>query len=245
MEENKEPLKEQAIQQEIEDKDIKKYSVGDIVDLLKSQNARLSRKRYSNTTMREYLSQIEPVELQQKFLDIYDAFPAFKSVCAGAKHHHWWEGGLEQHCCEMIGVGLDIMELYPGDFTTFSKTDLIIAIFLHDFAKVWLYRKITAEDRSKTPKKFVSGQVFTFNEGVYNILSPEGKTAVELMRRGIPLTDMQWSAVCFAEGGFSADHFAFGKPSSTSESIYKRNALATFVAMLDSHSSQILGRSLV
>jgi len=244
MENEKEKEVVPVVQPEPEKVEVTKYHIREVIPKLKQENARLIRKRYLETNMREYLLQIEPIELQQKYLELHDAYPAFRKLCAGAKHHHWWVGGLDQHCCEMLGMGLDIMELYPGDFT-FSKTDLIITIFLHDFAKVWLYREITDEDRQRNSKKFLPAQVFTYRENVYDILTPEAKTAVELMKRGIPTTEEQWSAVCFAEGGFSSEHFGFGRAVTTSESVYKRNPLATFTAMLDSYSSQILGRSLI
>jgi hypothetical protein len=236
------PIPTPSIEERIE---VKKYNIREIIPLLKQQNSRLIRKRYLEPDFRSYLLQIEPIELQQKYLELYDAFPAFKVVCAGAKHHHWWEGGLEQHCCEMLGMGQDIMELYPGDFTKFSKTDLIISIFLHDFAKVWLYRKITEEDRKDSKKRFLQAQVFTFNDGVYDILSPEDKTAVELMKRGIPVTEIQWSAVRFAEGGFATEHFGINGTTSTSRTIYKRNPLATFISMLDTYGANIIGGSLI
>jgi hypothetical protein len=115
--------------------EIRHFSLMEVRPFLKSINARLTRKRYAETTLREYLSQIQPTELTEKYLEFYDAHPFHKEVCAGAKHHHWWKGGLEDHLREMIGIGFDIMELYPGDFN-FSKSDLIIAVFLHDFGKI-------------------------------------------------------------------------------------------------------------
>jgi len=225
-------------------KDVKHFSLMEIRPFLKSIDARLTRRRYSETTLREYLTQIQPAGLAEQYLEFYDAFPFHKEVCAGAKHHHWWKGGLEDHLREMIGIGLDIMDLYPGDFN-FSKSDLIIAVFLHDFGKVWTYRFITAEDRAKNPKKFKEQQVFTYTDGQFNILDAESKILLELGRHGITPTDEQWSAVIFAEGGFSAAMYDFGGRSETGNTVFSKNHLATFVSVLDQWSAQILGRSII
>lgn len=230
--------------QEIEKVEVKKYHIRELLPMLKQQDSRLIRKRYLDPDMTGYLLQIEPTELQQKYIELYNSFPVFKTTCAGAKHHHWWEGGLEQHCCEMLGMGFDIMELYPGDIK-FTKTDVIVSVFLHDFAKIWLYRKITDADRQKNDARYTPGQVFTYNSNVYDKLSAEDKTAVELMKRGIPVTEEQWSAVVFAEGGFSKGHYDMNGQTQTSQTIYKRNPLAAFVSILDLYSAQIIGGSLI
>ena len=225
--------------------DIKKYSISEITSELKKQDARLIRKRYAETSISDYLSQIEPKELADKFIAFHNDHLFFDEVCAGAKHHHWWKCGLRDHCSEMIGMGMDIMDLYPGDFENrFTKTDLIIAVYLHDFAKIWIYRYITEQDRQFN-KRLHEKQVFTFNEGVQDILDSENLIAVELMKYGMPITKEQWSAIVFAEGGFASAHYNMHGTSKTSETVNKRNPLASFVSMLDLYSSQILGRSLI
>lgn len=223
--------------------DVRHLDLQEVRPFLKTLDARLTRRRYSETTLRGYLETIEPEGLRAQYLAFYDAFPFHKEVCAGAKHHHWWIGGLETHLCEMIGIGMDILDLYPGDFT-FTKTDLIISIFLHDFSKVWTYRLITSEDREKNPKKFKDKQLFTYTEGQFNILNEESKILLELSRHGITPSDLQWSAVIFAEGGFSQAMYDFGGRSATGNTIYSQNHLAVMVSLLDQWSAQILGRSI-
>ncbi len=227
----------------VEKQNVRHFSLMEIRPFLKSINARLTRQRYSETTLEEYLEQIEPRVLAQQYLHFYYAHPFHKEVCAGAKHHHWWKGGLEDHLREMIGIGIDIMDLYPGDFT-FSKSDLIIAVFLHDFGKVWTYRYITDDDRSKNPKKFKEQQVFTYTDGQFNTLDAESRILLTLSRHGITPTDEQWSAVIFAEGGFSAAMYDFGGRSATGNTIFAKNHLATFVSVLDQWSAQILGKGI-
>lgn len=213
-------------------------------EFLKQNGAKLVRQRYAETTMEQYLGQIAPSDLAAKYMAMYEAHPFHKEVCAGAKHHHWWKGGLEAHLCEMIGIGLDLMGLYPGDFT-FSKSDLIIAVFLHDFSKVWTYRYITAEDRERDKaKKFKDKQVFTYTEGPFNILKEEDRIILECGKFGIVPTDTQWSAVIFAEGGFSQAMFDFGGRSTPGNTVFSHNQLAVMVSVLDQWSAQILGRSI-
>lgn len=223
--------------------EIKHFDLQEVRPFLAGLGARLTRKRYARTTLREYLSQIEPVEMAEQYLQFYDAHTFHKEVCAGARHHHWWKGGLEAHLCEMIGVGLDMMNLYPGDFD-FSESDVIISVFLHDFAKVWLYREITPQDRERTPGKFKENQVFTYRDGAFDILDAENKILLELSRTGIAPTDKQWSAVLFAEGGYSKANFGYQGRTNTGNTVNHANHLAPFIHILDMYSSQLLGRSI-
>lgn len=222
---------------------VQHYDLMTVRPYLKANNARLTRKRYASTPIREYLSQIEPVELSEKYLEFYDAHPFYKEVCAGAKHHHWWKGGLEDHVREMIGIGLDIHDLYCGEHT-FSKSDIIIVCFLHDFDKIWGYTYITNEDRAKNPKKFKDQQIFRVKEGYDRILDGYSLKLLELARFGIVPTNEQWSAVMFHEGGYSTANFGWGGTTKTAQSINSNNHLAPFIHMLDIYSASILGKSI-
>lgn len=223
-------------------KPITYYTPATVQDFLKDHDARFRRARYAKTTMEQYLGMIAPADLASKYLTMYRAHPFHKEVCAGAKHHHWWKGGLEDHLTEMIGIGFDIMDMYPGDFS-FTKSDLIIAVFLHDFSKVWTYRYITNDDVAKD--KFKDKQVFTYTDGQFNILNEESRIILECGKFGIVPTDQQWSAVIFAEGGFSQAMFDFQGRSTPGNTVFTVNHLATFTSILDQWGAQILGRSIV
>lgn len=223
--------------------DVNHYDLLTIRPFLKSINSRLTRRRYAETTIREYILQIQPNTLAEKYLEFYDSHPFYKEVCAGAKHHHWWKGGLEDHVREMIGVGMDIMDLYPGDIT-FTKSDIIIVCFLHDFDKIWLYRYITPEDRQKTPAKFKENQVFTYTVGATDILDGYSLKLLELGRAGIVPTNEQWSAILFHEGGYSPANFDFRGTTKTGDTVCHANLLAPFVHCLDMYSAMMLGRSI-
>lgn len=223
--------------------DVQHYDLMTVRPFLKTQSARLTRKRYATTPIREYLQQIQPAELAEKYLEFYDAHPFFKETPAGAKHHHWWKGGLEDHVREMIGIGMDMMDLYPGDMT-FSKSDLIIVCFLHDFDKIWIYKYITAEDRQR-PNRFKDKQVFTFHPGVNDILDGYSLKLLELARHGIVPTNEQWSAVMFHEGGYASANFDYNGRTKTGDTVMHCNHLSPFVNMLDTYSAMLLGRTLV
>jgi len=226
--------------------DVKHYDLMTVRPFLKTMNARLTRRRYAETTIREYLEQIQPTELAEKYLEFYDAHPYYKEVCGGAKHHHWWKGGLEQHVREMIGMGLDLMDLYTGDMT-FTKSDLIISCFLHDFNKIWIYREITPEDREKDKtKRFHEKQIFTFTINPRaDIMDGYSMILLELAKAGIVPTDIQWSAVLFHESAFSDAAWKYGGPSRTMDTVNTRNPLAVLTNLVDMYSSHFLGRSLV
>lgn len=223
------------------------YNLSEVREYLKLSGKRLTRNRYADTPIRTYLASIEPAEVAKQYLAFYDAHPFYQEVCAGAKHHHWWKGGLEDHVREMIGLGLDLMDLYPGDMT-FSKSDVIVVCFLHDFDKIWGYRYITADEREKDQKgskRMKEKQVFTYVEGVNNILDGYALKILELGKFGIVPTKEQWSAVLFHEGGYADANFNYNGRTKTGDTVMHCNHLAPFVHMLDMYSAMILGRSLV
>lgn len=224
--------------------EVSHYDLLTIRPFLKTINARLTRRRYTETPIREYLTQIQPNTLAEKYIEFYDAHPAYKIVCAGAKHHHWWEGGLETHVSEMIGICMDLMDLYPGDMV-FTKTDVIIANFLHDFNKIWIYRKITDEDKQR-PNKFHEKQVFTYrNNGKDDLMDGASQILLELSKASITPTDMQWSAVLFHEAAFSPAAWSYKGPSRAMDHVMTKNLLAVLINMADMYSAHFLGRSLV
>lgn len=220
------------------------YDLMTVRPYLKTQNARLTRKRYAGTSIEDYLKQLEPNGLAEKYLEFYNAHPFYKEVCGGAKHHHWWMGGLEDHVREMIGIGLDLMDLYTGDFT-FSRSDVIITCFLHDFNKIWIYKYLTDEERARNPKRYKEKQVFSFVDGVNNILDGYSQILLELSRYGITPTNEQWSAVLFHEGGYASANFDYNGRTHTGDTVMHCNHLAPFMHILDIYSSMILGRTLV
>jgi hypothetical protein len=225
--------------------EVKHLDLKEVRPFLKNLGARLVRQRYAETSIREYLLQIEPTELSKQYVAFYDAHPAYKEVCAGARHHHWWQGGLEQHVREMIGIGIDIIDLYTGDIS-FTKSDFIIACFLHDFNKIWIYRKLTADDREKNPKKYHEKQEFGYtNNPREQIMDGYSMILLELAKFGIIPSDPQWSAVLFHEAAFSPAGWGYGGPSKTMDTVNTRNTLAVLVNMVDMYSSHFLGSSLV
>jgi hypothetical protein len=225
---------------------MKKVTIKQAKALLEEQDTRMVKLRNAmlEVPFEDILRMIDPASTADKYVEFYRSHPVFSTVPAGAKHHHWWKGGLEEHCKEMIGMGFDLLELYPGDLNKITRTDIIVAVFLHDFAKVWAYIPITEEDRTKNPERFMPEQQFKYVKDKFRLLTDEHKTAVELMKYGVPVTEKQWSGVVFCEGGYADANFSFTGRSFTSEHVMSSNALAPFMHILDIYSSQILGKSL-
>ena len=203
------------------------------------------RQRYAKTKMREYLASLSNSVEADAYLSFHEHHLYFNQVCAGARHHHWWIGGLQDHCCEMIGIALDLFDLYKGDLEgRITRDDIIISIYLHDFAKIWTYELISDEDREKNPKKYLEQQLFKPVTGAFNLVDEESKTFRELARFNIVPSEIQWSAVLFAEGGYADRNFTINGLSRTGDAVMSRNPLAVIVHISDMYSSQILGGSI-
>jgi len=212
---------------------------------LHDERFRISRARFGKETTREILAQISDVELATKYVEFHDQHTYFDQVCAGARHHHWWLGGMSDHFREMVGIGFDLFDLYYGDLQgRITKDDIIIACYLHDFAKIWTYEMIDDEDREKNPKKYLEQQLFKPVHGAFDVVDEESKTLLELGRCGIVPSETQWSAVLFAEGGYADRNFTIAGLSRTGERVMAQNALAVIIHMVDMYSAMILGRSI-
>lgn len=214
-------------------------------DALRDPRQRIVRRRYAKTTIREYLEQLSDEDTRKKYLEFYNVHPYFQQVCAGAKHHHHWIGGLHQHCQEIIGIMLDIRDLYRGDLDgKLTKDDIIISATLHDFSKIWTYELLTDDDRDRNPHKYLEAQSFKIVQGAFNIVDEYSKLLLELGKYGIVPSESIWSAVLFHEGGYSDHNFTYGGLSRTGDTVMSHNALAVLLHMGDMFSSQVLGGSI-
>jgi hypothetical protein len=216
-----------------------------IPEVLNQPGIRVIRERYSKKSVLDYLEGLSDPILREQYVKFHRTYPFFNRVCAGAKHHHWWVGGLADHVVEMIGYCFDLIDLYPGDFEhKLTKDDVVIACYLHDFAKIWTYELITDEDREKKWPKYLEEQVFKPMSGAFNTVDEESRTLLELARVGIVPSNQQWSAVLFAEGGWADANWGPARTTKTSETVMSHNPLAVIVSMADLYSSQILGGSI-
>lgn len=215
------------------------------IQQLRESGTRLIRERYSKKHMIDYLKGLSDPVLRDKYVAFHNEHLDFDHVCAGARHHHWWIGGLEDHVIEMIGVCFDLLDLYRGDFNgKITKDDCVIACYLHDFAKIWTYELISDEDREKNPKKYSEQQLFKPVNGAFNLVDEESKTLLELSKYAIVPTEAQWSSVLFAEGGYADRNFTFGGISRTADTVMSNNPLAVITHIADMYSSQLLGGSI-
>jgi hypothetical protein len=188
------------------------------------------------------LSAIEPKELGRRYVLFLVDHPDFLTVCAGAKHHHWWYGGLAEHVLEMIQFMLKQLRDFPVAYEGITTSDCIIAAFLHDFDKTWAYVGLTYEQHESG--KFKQKQLFTYADNSKGILDGLSKTLLELARAGIVPTDQQWSAVLFAHGGYSDANFGYTGRTKVGDTVNGFNKLAVLLNMADMYSSQILGKSI-
>lgn len=222
--------------------EVRKLTLGQAMD---AEDLRISRARFSKQSIVDYLAAIQPKELAAQYIIFHREHAYYDQVCAGAKHHHWWIGGMADHVREMIGVSLDMLDLYYGDLQgRVTESDIIIACYLHDFAKIWTYEFLTDDDREADPKRYKENQLFRPLNGAFDIVDEESKTLLELARSGIVPSEKQWSAVLFAEGGYADRNFTINGLSRTGDTVMARNPLAVIVHMADMYSSQILGRSI-
>jgi hypothetical protein len=199
-------------------------------------------QRVMDASVSYLLGAIEPRGLSIRYVLFLIDHPVFLTVCAGAKHHHWWTGGLEQHVREMIQFMLDQLKRWPGAYEGITATDCIIAAFLHDFDKVWAYVELT--DEQSASGKFHPKQVFTYADSSRGILDGLSRTLLELARAGIVPTDEQWSAVLFAHGGYSDANFGYNGRTKVGDTVNSFNKLAVLLNMADMYSSQVLGNSI-
>ena len=200
------------------------------------------RLRYSKNSIQTYLELITPPELKDKYISLYLEYKdTLETFPASGKHHHYWAGGYSQHVREVMGISLDIYGLYKGDLSKITESDIIIACFLHDFAKVWGYKRIPIEDKDNP--KYHPLQQFVSIVDNFRLVDAESKTLLELSRHGITPTEMQWGAVLFAEGGFSDASFGYGGLTYTGNKWVNSNPLAVIVHMADLYSAGVLGGS--
>lgn len=183
-------------------------------------------------TMKVWLSLIEDPRERELYERFYDDHPTFQEAPAGAKKHHWWRGGLEQHSVEMCEVAQALLNKFKWKV---KMSDVVQVIFLHDFPKVWSFRPVDP----MLDEDVVDNQEFVYEKEVHTILTPEHELAAYLTRWGLPVSDQVWSAVIFAEGGYAQANFGYGGTNRTSDTVNLKNPLAAFIHALDMLSSQV------
>lgn len=191
---------------------------------------------------------IVDVDLARRYTELLTKHYKFYSVCAGARHHHWWLGGLHDHIMEMLGFMADQLKSFPDAYPGVTIEDAIIVAVLHDFDKIWAYEPITAEEKIKRDEpgatQFKALQEFKSTSGHFRILDGFSKTLLEIARFGIIPTDNQWSAVLFSHGGYSDANVSYGGLSRTGGTVMHYNPLAVLLHSADMFSAQLLGKSI-
>lgn len=180
-------------------------------------------------TVSDYLQKYCDTSWQQ----FYTAFKdEFEKAPAAVRHHHNFTGGLALHTAEVIRAMFEIRdkltrkslvlemplpETKPDQiiYTTdeFSDSDIVIAGFLHDFAKI---------------KQYVQDEQGDW-QYVKMTMPQETWTLMTLAQHGVTVSEAQTLSLLYAEGGFS-EFRDKGQP----------NGLAWLLHMADIWSSQII-----
>lgn len=116
----------------------------------------------------------------------------FDRAPAGQTHHHNFTGGLLFHTAEVLTIMFRLKNYLPYNNLTYPKADfseveMIVAAYLHDFAKIVTYVE-EAKDAWRWADIELPDEVWTLNE---------------LAKAKISLTPNELNALLYAEGGWS------------------------------------------
>lgn len=180
-----------------------------------------------NQTVEEYIAQY----CDQSWVAFYALYKEqFENAPAGQSRHHNFTGGLAVHTAEVIRAMLEIkralsvksligqgghpqVDSIQCKEMDFSEADIVIAGFLHDFAKIVQYKQDEMGDW-----RYVDMS-----------MPQETWTLMTLAQHGVHVSEDQTRALLYAEGGFS-EFLSKGRP----------NELAWLLHMADIWSSQII-----
>lgn len=107
---------------------------------------------------------------------------------ASIKHHHNYKGGWAQHIGEVTTIARNINEVFALQL---DPDDIVLAAFLHDFAKLETYKELPDGTFDKIPDR-------------WKLVDPETWTLMKCAELGFPLPENQVNALLMAEGGWSA-----------------------------------------
>lgn len=119
----------------------------------------------------------------------------FSECPAAVSHHHAYAGGLDVHTSEVIDNCLKLNAMMGNPFT---EERCIVAGFLHDLGKLYVY---TVDKEGFVTKD--KDQTCSDEAHVFNLCA----------QVGMALTDEVLSAVEFAHGGWSVQTNGHAKPS--------------------------------
>lgn len=140
-------------------------------------------------TLKKLLGMIEEPNgsLCSKVLqDNYDLF----SKASGSTHNHQaWEGGYLDHLTEIMNIAVLLFKpLNEARTLSFSLSDALLALYLHDLEKPWRIRKNGKGEYESNPELAdKEKKVLPFVEK-------------KLEEYGFVLTEEQWNGIKYAEG---------------------------------------------
>lgn len=123
-----------------------------------------------------------------------------KTWPASTHIHHTEQGGWLRHTLEVYDLtrhNAGVLLLQPDGPAHIDLTDIFLAAFLHDFAKLESYVDFT--DQCFNPPRVT----FVRDKDRWKYIDPETWTIREAMRYGIPMGLEVVNAILMAEGGWS------------------------------------------
>lgn len=161
----------------------------------------------------KYLDKTKLASFAQKYKEEFDRAPAAQN------HHHNFTGGLLLHTTEVLEIMVRLARFLPYNNLNypkpdFSKEEVIVAAYLHDFAKIATYVE-DSPNAWRWQDIDLPSEVWTLNQ---------------LAKEGISLTENELNALLYAEGGWSA----------FKEFVKDMKPLAVLLHMADMWSAKVL-----
>jgi len=133
-----------------------------------------------------HLAKTKLAKFAQEYKKDFDRAPAAQN------YHHNFTGGLLLHTTEVLETMIRLAKFLPYNNISYQKPDftkeeMIVAAYLHDFAKIATYKE-DPKNSWRWEDIDLPAEVWTLNE---------------LARSGIGLSDNELNALLYAEGGWS------------------------------------------
>lgn len=104
-------------------------------------------------SVEEMLQMIDEAYRQSALRLFRDNGPIFREEKGAKAKHQAWKGGYLNHLEEVMNIAIILYHtLNARRFLTFSLSDALLVLFLHDLEKVWIgkkYRQLTKDERCR------------------------------------------------------------------------------------------------
>lgn len=102
----------------------------------------------------------------------------FETSKGSERKHQWWEGGYQDHIVEVMNIAVVLYDsLDKLRNLTFSLSDALLTLFLHDVEKLWTHAKMgdrkhftSSEEKASYVEGLLTGLGFELNKEQWNAL---------------------------------------------------------------------------